>query len=116
MSCPRTRRRPLAPAAAVINAACSRLAMAAEVVQEAPGGGDGAGVGVREGSLGGMEPGGDYMGLGEARTHNQATRTSTSTTASHPRRGIAGVRCLPSAIGRKTGSCCGADLMGCGRD
>src|SRR6478672_13417366 len=43
MSCPRTRRRPLAPAAAVSNAACSCLAMAAQVVQEAPGGGDGAG-------------------------------------------------------------------------
>src|SRR5216110_330467 len=43
MSCPRTRRRPLAPAATVINAACSYLAMAAQVVQEAPGGGDGAG-------------------------------------------------------------------------
>ena len=43
MSCPRTRRRPLAPAAAVINAACSCLTMAAQVVQEAPGGGDGAG-------------------------------------------------------------------------
>src|SRR6202011_4253020 len=43
MSYPRTRRRPLAPAATVINAACSCLAMAAQVVQEAPGGGDGAG-------------------------------------------------------------------------
>ena len=43
MSCPRTRRRPLAPAATVINAACSCLAMAAQVVQEAPGSGDGAG-------------------------------------------------------------------------
>ena len=43
MSCPRTRRRPLAPAATIINAACSCLAMAAQVVQEAPGGGDGAG-------------------------------------------------------------------------
>ena len=41
MSCPRTRRRPLAPAATVINAARSWLAMAAQVVQEAPGGGDG---------------------------------------------------------------------------
>src|SRR6185437_733037 len=43
MSCPRTRRRPLAPAATVINAACSCLATAAQVVQEAPGGGDGTG-------------------------------------------------------------------------
>jgi len=43
MSYPRTRRRPLAPAATIINAACSCLAMAAQVVQEAPGGGDGAG-------------------------------------------------------------------------
>src|ERR1700728_4615620 len=42
-SCPRAWRRPLAPAATVINAACSALAMAAQVVQEAPGGGDGAG-------------------------------------------------------------------------
>jgi len=32
-----------APAATVINAACSCLAMAAQVVQEAPGGGNGAG-------------------------------------------------------------------------
>src|SRR2546423_11097682 len=60
MPCPRTRGRPLAPAATVINAACSCLAMAAQVVQEAPGGGDGAG-----GAMGGLE-GGAGGGAGQA--------------------------------------------------
>jgi hypothetical protein len=60
MSCPRTRRRPLAPAATVIKAACSCLAMAAQVVQEAPGGGDGAG-----GAVDGLE-GDTGRGAGQA--------------------------------------------------
>ena len=69
MSCPRTRRRPLVPAATVINAACSCLAMAAQVVQEAPGGGDGAGRAV-DGLGGGagrgsLHPGDGRDGVGE---------------------------------------------------
>src|SRR5690348_17487122 len=50
----------LVPAATVINAACSCLAMAAQVVQEAPGGGDGTG-----GAMGGHE-GGAGGGAGQA--------------------------------------------------
>jgi hypothetical protein len=61
MSCLRTRRRPLAPAATVINAACSFLAMAAQVVQEAPGGGDGGGRAV-DGLGGGAGRGSLYAG------------------------------------------------------
>jgi len=69
MSCPRIRRRPLAPAATVINAACSCLAMAAQVVQEAPGGGDGAG-GAVDGLGGGagrgsLRAGHDRDGIGD---------------------------------------------------